>query len=33
VLGGPEPADQINLAAPQAMAEIGIDLDREFPSR
>lgn len=29
--GGSEPADQINPAAVQAMAEVGIDITREFP--
>jgi arsenate reductase (thioredoxin) len=28
---GSEPADQINPAVRQAMAEVGVDLDREFP--
>jgi arsenate reductase (thioredoxin) len=30
---GSQPADQINPAAVQAMAEIGLDISREFPKR
>jgi arsenate reductase (thioredoxin) len=30
---GSEPADQLNPAVVQAMAEIGIDISREFPKR
>src|SRR6267142_3645774 len=29
--GGSEPADQLNPAAIEAMAEVGIDISREFP--
>lgn len=31
--GGSEPGDDINPAAVAAMAEVGIDITREFPSR
>ena len=30
---GSQPADQLNPAAVQAMAEIGLDISREFPKR
>jgi arsenate reductase (thioredoxin) len=30
---GSEPADQLNPAVVQAMAEIGLDISREFPKR